>query len=156
MENASKALIIAGAILLSILIIGLGMFIYQQAADAMGNTGLNQQKADAHNRQFLQYQGVQTGASVKTLISTVEQFNISGAADSSEFIKVIPNNSAAAEQNNGVSDGSITGAVYNTANVTPAKTGIRVGLRYNVDFGYDPSTGYICAIGFKQVSSTTP
>ena len=32
MENASKALIIAGAILLSILIIGLGMAIYQQAA----------------------------------------------------------------------------------------------------------------------------
>ena len=30
MENASKALIIAGAILLSILIIGLGMFIYNQ------------------------------------------------------------------------------------------------------------------------------
>ena len=151
MENASKALIIAGAILLSILIIGLGMFIYNQAADAMGNTGLNQQKADAHNRQFLQYQGVQTGASVKTLISTVEQFNISGATDSSEFIKVIPNNSAATQQDNGVSDGAITGAAFNTANVAPAKTGIRVGLRYNVDFGYDPSTGYICAIGFKAV-----
>ena len=29
MENASKALIIAGAILISILIIGLGVFIYQ-------------------------------------------------------------------------------------------------------------------------------
>lgn len=30
MENASKALIIAGAIILSILIIGLGMFIFQK------------------------------------------------------------------------------------------------------------------------------
>jgi len=30
MENASKALIIAGAILLSILIIGLGMAIYNE------------------------------------------------------------------------------------------------------------------------------
>ena len=30
MENASKALIIAGAILLSILIIGMGMFIYRR------------------------------------------------------------------------------------------------------------------------------
>ena len=156
MENASKALIIAGAILLSILIIGLGMFIFNQASDAMKGANLNQQQAAAHNSQFLKYQGVQTGSSLKTLISTVEQFNISGAADSSEFIKVIPNNSAATEQNNGVSDGAITGAAYNTANVTPAKTGIRVGLRYNVDFGYDPSTGYICAIGFKQVSSTTP
>lgn len=41
MENASKALIIAGAILLSILIIGLGMFIYQQASGAMGNANLD-------------------------------------------------------------------------------------------------------------------
>ena len=32
MENASKALIIAGAILISILIISLGVIIYQQAA----------------------------------------------------------------------------------------------------------------------------
>ena len=31
MENASKALIIAGAILLAILIIGLGVFIFQKA-----------------------------------------------------------------------------------------------------------------------------
>ena len=42
MENASKALIIAGAILLSILIIGLGMFIYRQAAGVMNNTGLDE------------------------------------------------------------------------------------------------------------------
>ena len=32
MENASKALIIAGAILLAILIISLGIMIYQQAS----------------------------------------------------------------------------------------------------------------------------
>ena len=41
MENASKALIIAGAILLSILIIGLGMYIYNMAADAITDTGLD-------------------------------------------------------------------------------------------------------------------
>ena len=150
MENASKALIIAGAILLSILIIGLGMFIYNQAADAMGNTGLNQQKADAHNRQFLQYQGVQTGASVKTLISTVEQFNISGAQDSSEFI-LVQKNSAATLTSNNASEGQ-TGSQFNTTFAT-AKSGIRVGVRYNVDFGYDPSTGYICSIGFTQVAN---
>ncbi len=38
MENASKALIIAGAILLAILIIGLGIFIYRQAAKALIDT----------------------------------------------------------------------------------------------------------------------
>lgn len=151
MENASKALIIAGAILLSILIIGLGMFIYQQAADAMGNTGLQQRQAESHNSQFLQYKGTQTGASVKTLISTVESFNISGATDSSEFIKV-QNSSAAAVTSNGVTDANMTGAAFNNT-FSAAKTGIRVGVRYNVDFGYDPTTGYVCAIGFTQVQN---
>ena len=42
MENASKALIIAGAILLAILIIGLGIFIYRQAANTVSDTGMDQ------------------------------------------------------------------------------------------------------------------
>ena len=43
MENASKALIIAGAILISILIIGLGVFIYQQAQSTVSKANLNSQ-----------------------------------------------------------------------------------------------------------------
>lgn len=151
MENASKALIIAGAILLSILIIGLGMFIYNQAADAMGNTGLNQQKADAHNRQFLQYQGVQTGATVKTLISTVEQYNISGATDSSEYIQVTTTGTAAPATNG--YNNETTASNYNSAHVSNAKTNLRVGVRYNVTFGYDPTTGYVCSILVTQVNN---
>ena len=57
MENASKALIIAGAILLAILIIGLGMFIYNQAADTLDGAQLDGQKVDSYNREFLQYEG---------------------------------------------------------------------------------------------------
>ena len=38
METASKSLIIAGAILLSILIIALGVFIFNQAKSSIGNT----------------------------------------------------------------------------------------------------------------------
>ena len=41
MENASKALIIAGAILLAILIIALGVYIYQQASFKHRNRGFN-------------------------------------------------------------------------------------------------------------------
>ena len=40
MENASKALIIAGAILLSIAIIGIGMYVYNNAATAMEGTDM--------------------------------------------------------------------------------------------------------------------
>ena len=38
MENASKALIIAGAILLAILLISLGIMIYNQAQNTVNNT----------------------------------------------------------------------------------------------------------------------
>ena len=67
MENASKALIIAGAILLAILIIGLGMFIYNQAADTLDGAQLDGQKVDSYNREFLQYEGTKQGSQVKTL-----------------------------------------------------------------------------------------
>ena len=38
MENASKALLIAGAILLAILIIAIGMFIYNSAQSTINNS----------------------------------------------------------------------------------------------------------------------
>ena len=55
MENASKALIIAGAILLAILIIGLGIFIYRQAANTVSDTGMDQLAIQQFNGQFENY-----------------------------------------------------------------------------------------------------
>ena len=76
MENASKALIIAGAILLSILIIALGVFVFNQARGAMGNTGLTSQKAAAFNQQFQAYEGSRiSGSQVKALIDLVNTNN---------------------------------------------------------------------------------
>ena len=42
MENASKALIIAGAILLAILIISLGIMIYNQASGVVNNNAMSE------------------------------------------------------------------------------------------------------------------
>lgn len=42
MENASKALIIAGAILLAILLISLGIMIFNQAQDTVTNSGMTE------------------------------------------------------------------------------------------------------------------
>ena len=39
MENASKALIIAGAILLAILLISLGIYIFSQAQSVVNDSG---------------------------------------------------------------------------------------------------------------------
>ncbi len=80
MENASKALVIAGAILISILIIGLGVFIYNGAASTVKNANLHSQEAQAQNGQFETYFGTHVGASeVKQLLSLVRSNNITGS-----------------------------------------------------------------------------
>ena len=71
MENASKALIIAGAILLSILLISLGIMIFNQAQDTVNNSGMSQAEIATFNNQFLKYEGTQKGSVVKSLINEV-------------------------------------------------------------------------------------
>ena len=76
MENASKALIIAGAILLAILIIGLGIFIYRQAANTVSDTGMDQLAIQQFNGQFENYiKDNVSGATVKSLIQLVNTNN---------------------------------------------------------------------------------
>ena len=47
MENASKALIIAGAILLSIAIIGIGMAVFQMASGTISSANMSAQEIEA-------------------------------------------------------------------------------------------------------------
>ena len=71
MENASKALIIAGAILLSILLISLGIMIFTQAQDTVTNSGMSDEEVEAFNNNFTKYEGKQKGTMVKSLINAV-------------------------------------------------------------------------------------
>ncbi|MBR1802771.1 MAG: hypothetical protein IJ777_02215 [Clostridia bacterium] len=146
MENASKALIIAGAILLSILIIGLGMTIYRQAAGVISNTGLDEQKAQTYNSVFLQYEGVQSGANVKQLLSTVIQHN-NAAADYSELINA-QKKAATSVTDNGANAASFKNKADYNAAITKLRNGVLEGKQYTVTFGYDKNTGYIVCVGF--------
>lgn len=73
MENASKALLIAGAILLSILIIAIGMSIFNSASSTINDSvgAMSTQEKDAFNNQFTSYEGAQTGSKVKALIGVL-------------------------------------------------------------------------------------
>lgn len=105
MENASKALIIAGAILLSILLISLGIMIFNQAQDTLQNSGMSQAEVNAFNNQFLKYEGTKKGSMVKSLIQEV---NTNNAQDESgehqiEIVSgtagIIPKSSTNANEN---------------------------------------------------------
>ena len=81
MENASKALIIAGAILLAILLISLGIMIYNQAQDTVSDSGMDQAAVTSFNNQFLKYEGKIKGTMVKSMIQEVLATNAGSATD---------------------------------------------------------------------------
>lgn len=143
MENASKALIIAGAILLSILIIGLGMFIYNQAAGAMGGANLDPQKVAAYNTQFEQYEGTQSGAQARALYNLIRSHNQGNIDDPTLQIEL-----------------TIQGTPFKAGDTKPAPTEkvslpdnkLKAGNTYSVTFATDPNSGYItaCDISLKK------
>ena len=75
MENASKALIIAGAILLSILIIGLGMAVFNNANSTQGKADLSSTEISAHNGNFEAYKGRIKGQQLRTLLNMINKNN---------------------------------------------------------------------------------
>ncbi len=141
MENASKALIIAGAILLSILIIGLGMFIYQQAAGAMEGANLDPQRVSAYNGEFEQYEGTVSGTQARALYSTIRNHNNSKIDDETlQITLTIDGQDFAA----GATQAAPTAAV-----TLPANT-LKAGATYNVTFATDPNSGYITACNIRK------
>ena len=115
MENASKALIIAGAILLAILLISLGIMIFGQAQDTVNNSGMSQAQISSFNNKFIKYEGEQTGSVVKTLVNEIIASN---------------------------ADESLPDVKFND-NDNPTTSGIDTSQKYTVVIEYDTTTGYV-------------
>lgn len=77
MENASKALLIAGAILIAILLIALGMMAYTAGKGQVEKSGsqLDAAQVQSANSVFTNYEGRRTGSEVKALASLVASYN---------------------------------------------------------------------------------
>ena len=146
MENASKALIIAGAILLAIAIIGVGMAVFNNASDSVSGTDMSSEEVTAYNSEFDSYEGnAVRGSRVKTLINTVKQHNLT-ATDDSEKVQVL---TAAGETEVSVDEVDVDGAA-STTGLQETSNAIQSGRTYQVSFGYDPSSGKITTIYVVQ------
>ena len=89
MENASKALIIAGAILLSILLISLGIMIFNQAQDVINGSGMSKAELQAFNSTFTKYEGEIRGSLVRSLLQEAIASNADeGNIDANRFVTV--------------------------------------------------------------------
>ncbi len=111
MENASKALIIAGAILLSILIIGLGMLVFNNAKEALSGANLDKEKIQTVNAQYEAYIGEAIkGSQVKTLCNLVRDNNLT--ADQSETFTITINSVTEATEINKLKNTIANGKTY--------------------------------------------
>jgi len=132
MENASKALIIAGAILLAILIIGLGIFIYRQAANTVSDTGMDQLAIQQFNAQFTQYDSkTVSGGSARALYDTV--VNNNNTDTEKRFVSL----------NLETADGTknIVLADTDASKVDGSKSDIKASAKYKVKIEPDTKTG---------------
>lgn len=87
MDNASKALIMAGAILLAVAIIGIGIYIFNYANGLIGSSvaGIDAMEASLSNQKFNIYMGKKIrGSQIKELLNEV----IINNKGNSELIRV--------------------------------------------------------------------
>ena len=134
MENASKALIIAGAILLAILIIGLGIFIYRQAANTVSDTGMDQLAIQQFNAQFTQYDSkTVSGGSARALYDTV--VNNNNTDTEKRFVSL----NLVAKTADGTQN--IVLADTDASKVDGSKSDIKASAKYKVKIEPDTKTG---------------
>lgn len=95
MENATKALLIAAAVLVAILIISLGLVIYNQAAETIGNINMSENEVKAFNDKYTRYEGTNVkGTKVNALINEVFSNNMEYRDDESKQITLTVDNPA--------------------------------------------------------------
>ena len=93
MENASKALLIAGAILICILLIAVAMYIYNSATSSLDTavSKMSQQDKDMYNAAVKPYVGDSVkGSAVKTMIDEVIGSNLGNIGQTGKFIGNVP------------------------------------------------------------------
>lgn len=137
MENASKALIIAGAILLSILLISLGIMIFNQAQDATKNSGMSQAQVSTFNNKFSKYEGKKIkGSEVNGMIQEVVASN--GDEDNQNASRIITVKFGTAK----VVDGT-----------TVTNNTIQSNKTYTVTISSYDTNGYVSGITIKSANA---
>ena len=120
MENASKALVIAGAILVAILLIGFGVMLINSGQGVIdtGIGSMSDQEKQVFNTKFTQYSGSQSGSSVKALIQAV----ITSNANNQNNIKVKVTHGSNKNKESSADLSTISNAITNGKNYTVSIT----------------------------------
>lgn len=89
MENATKALLIAGSVLIAIVLIAVGIKILGSTSGVTDEVDQVSKSMETtmFNSQFTQYEGRQKGSAVKTLLTKIANYNRTASSDNSIAVK---------------------------------------------------------------------
>jgi hypothetical protein len=143
MENASKALIIAGAILLSIVLITLGVVIIGRGQEAVDKANIDDQVVSTWNQKFVQYAGDSvSGTNVNVLINSVLSANATSNTNGDTDKYILISDSAVAANKSGI---TVTNDSASSPKYTKNCTKVAANSKYKVSVEYG-SKGYISKI----------
>ena len=137
MENATKALLIAAAVLIAIIIISLGVYVVTLAQNQMkgAETGLNEVEIQSFNATYKSYEGTSvSGTKVKALVESVYNHNLTETEESRK-IQLIK------------SGGEVLMAIDATT-----KPVIKTGKRYEVTCVPEKKSGLITKIQIDELT----
>lgn len=134
MENATKALLIAAAVLVAILIISLGLVVYNKAAETVNNSGdLSEYEIQQFNQKFQKYEGDNvSGTEVNAMLQTVFNHNLAQADESTQLTVSVATQTSA-----------ISGTVKLSKTQTTSPEKVSTGKRYYVKAVYDSNSKLI-------------
>lgn len=147
MENASKALIIAGSIILAVLIIILGMYFYNQAAGIGKNINMTEYEIQAYNSKFINYEGKVSGTKARELCDVMKGHNIANSTNGGTGVFAYYN---AQSENTSNFTAVIADSSLNTQ-IDNVKSFLKTGKFYEIILIYDNSKGIVSAINFKEL-----
>lgn len=144
MENATKGLMIAGAILIAIVLIGIGVFLVSQAQSIVDQGGqqFTEMEKTTFNSPIEQYEGKRNGSEIKALLTKLNTINMQLTTDETYEEKGIGINIE--DGNNELEIDSKTEYTNDVSKtVTAARAKINTGKTYTVVLEYDGFTGLI-------------
>jgi len=136
MENATKALLIAAAVLIAILLISLGVGVFNSASEQMENADLSEYEIQAFNDKFKKYAGEKvSGSEVNALIDTVFNHNLA-QDDATKTVQLDVSGKGGTVK--------IAKALVTSSTEAPKK--VSTGYNYKVVIKYDPTTSLVSTI----------
>ena len=132
MENASKALIIAGAILIAIVLIAVGVLVVNNMNEPVeqGVAGMDDQAKQIFNRKFESYENdTQNANNVRALLSAIRSSNTSTTQINKVDIKFT-------EKGGTVTNADGSSADFGESAITTIQGKVTTAYTYDVNFNY--------------------